>query len=89
MVNLVSVRSQPKASIRTRLPNGDFLTLSVWPGKSDPTAEVITVQIRHLSGDQWETVGRLAAYRTADGSYSQLPERRQQIQNSGSSMLEI
>jgi len=79
----MSVRSQPKASMRTRLPNGDFLTLTVWPGKSDPTAEVITVQIRHLSGDQWETVGRLAAYRTANGIYSQLPERRQQKQDSG------
>ena len=83
MVSFVSVRSQPKASMRTRLPNGDFLTLSVWPGKSDPTSEVITVQIRHLSGERWETVGRLAAYRTADGSYSQLPERRQQTQDSG------
>ena len=79
----MSVRSQPKASMRTRLPNGDFLTLSVWPGKKDPTAGVIQVQIRHLSGDSWETVGRLAAYRTADGNYSQLPERRDPIQNSG------
>jgi hypothetical protein len=73
---LLSVRSQPKASFRIGLPNGDFLTLTVWPGKSDPMAEVITVQIRHRSGDLWETTGRLAAYRTADGSYSQLPERR-------------
>lgn len=51
----MSVRSQPKASMRTRLPNGDYLTLAVWQSKSDPTAEVITVQIRHLSGDRWET----------------------------------
>ena len=85
----MSVRSQPRASMRTRLPNGDFLTLTVWPGKSDPTAEVVTVQIRHLSGDQWETIGRLAAYRTANGTYSQLPERRQQKQDSGDSTLEI
>ena len=89
MVSFVSVRSQPKASFRARLPNGDFLTLTVWGGKSDPTAEVITVQIRRRSGDLWETVGRLAAYRTADGSYSQLPERRQQKQDSGNSALEI
>jgi len=85
MVSFVAVRSQPKASMRTRLPNGDFLTLTVWPGKTDPTAEVITVQIRRLSGDRWETVSRLAAYRTADGSYSQLPERRQQTQDKGNS----
>jgi len=75
--------------MRTRLPNGDFLTLTVWSGKSDPTAEVITVQIRHLSGDRWETVGRLAAYRTADGRYSQLPERRQQRQDDGNLTLEL
>lgn len=86
----MSVKSRPKASMRTRLSNGDFLTLAVWQGKSDPTAEVITVQIRRLSGDQWETVGRLAAYRTADGNYSQLPERRPpQKQDSGNSALEI
>ena len=89
MVSFVSVRSQPKASFRARLPNGDFLNLTVWGGKSDPTAEVITVQIRHRSGDLWETVGRLAAYRTADGSYSQLPERREQKQDDGNSPLEI
>ena len=76
MVRFVSVRSQPKASFRTRLPNGDFLNLAVWRGKSDPAAEVITVQIRRRSGDLWETVERLAVYRAADGSYSQLPERR-------------
>ena len=85
----MSVRSQPKASMRTRLPDGDYLTLAVWQGKSDPTAEVITVQIRHSSGDQWETVGRLAAYRTADGSYSQLPERIQHRQDSENSALDI
>ena len=71
----MSVPSQPKATMRTKLPNGDFLTLTVWHGKSDPTAEVITVQIRHATGDQWETAGRLAAYRTSDGTYTQLPER--------------
>lgn len=69
------VSSQPKASMRTRMENGDFLNLTVWPGKKDPTAEVITVQIRRLVSDQWQTVGKLAAYRTADGRYSQLPER--------------
>ena len=85
----MSARSQPKVSMRTRLPDGDYLTLAVWQGKSDPTAEVITVQIRRLSGDQWETVGRLAAYRTSDGNYSQLPERRQQRQDSENSALDI
>lgn len=87
-MNSMSVSSRPKASFRTRLDNGDFLTLTVWAGKSDPKAEVITVQIRHLHGEVWETVGRLAAYRTADGNYSQLPERRTQKPNKGNSPLE-
>ncbi len=79
----MSDRPQPKVSFRDRLVNGDFLTLTVWAGKSDPNAEVITVQIRHLNGDVWETSGRLATYRTADGNYSQLPERRTQKQDNG------
>jgi len=62
-VNAMSVPSHPKDSFRNRLDNGDFLSLTVWAGKSDPNAEVITVQIRRLNGDIWETVGRLAAYR--------------------------
>jgi len=74
-VSAMSAPSHPKAGFRSRLDNGDFLSLTVWAGKSDPNAEVITVQIRRLNGDVWETVGRLAAYRTADGNYSQLPER--------------
>jgi len=77
-VSSMSVPSHPKASFRNRLDNGDFLSLTVWAGKADPTAEVVTVQIRRLNGDVWETVGRLAAYRTADGNYSQLPERTTQ-----------
>lgn len=71
----LSGKSLPKARFLTKLPNGDFLSLAIWPGKSDPTAEVFTVQVRHPSESGWETVGRLAVYRTADGRYSQLPER--------------
>ena len=84
----MSDRPQPKASFRSRLADGDFLTLTVWAGKSDPKAEVITVQIRHLNHDVWETIGRLAAYRTADGNYSQLPERRTLKQEGGNPMPE-
>jgi len=66
-----------KARFSTRLPNGDFLGITVWPGKSDPNAEVLTVQVRHQTGQDWETVGKLAVYRTSDGKYSLLPERTQ------------
>lgn len=72
-------RSQPKARFSNRLPNGDFLTLAVWPGKKDPTAEILTIQIRHSTGDTWETAGRLAVYRTKEGNYRQLPERQPPI----------
>lgn len=70
--------SQPKARFYTRLSerNARAGGISVWPGKTDPTAEVIVVQLRRRDGDDWETVGRLAVYRTSDGAYSQLPERR-------------
>ena len=57
------------------MPNGDYLSLTIWPGKSDPTAEVVTVQVRHQAGQGWETLAKLAVYRTVDGRYSQLPER--------------
>ena len=68
--------AHPKAHFSTRLPNGDYLNLNIWPGKKDPTAEVIAVQLRRRDGDNWETVGRLAVYRTSDGAYSKLPERK-------------
>jgi hypothetical protein len=57
------------------LPNDDYLNVSVWPGKTDPTADQLTIRVRHLSGEQWETVGRIALYRTKEGEYRQLPDR--------------
>jgi hypothetical protein len=72
------LKAYPKAKFSNRLPNGDYLSLTVWPGKKDPMAEVLTIQIRRLNNDNWETVGRLAIYRTSNGDYSQLPERQSQ-----------
>lgn len=69
--------SQPKARFHIRIGEQDYLNLTVWPGKTDPTAEVITVQLRRNEGENWETVARLAVYRTSDGNYSKLPERQQ------------
>ncbi|MGQ9542533.1 MAG: hypothetical protein ACUVTM_00380 [Candidatus Bathyarchaeia archaeon] len=71
----MSVRQQPKVRFSTRLASGDFLSFTVWQGKSDPSAEVFTIQVRRFKDDSWETVGRLAVYRTSDGKYTQLPER--------------
>jgi hypothetical protein len=75
-VTKLSSASQPKARFYTRLDERDFLGLTVWPGKTDPSAEVIVVQLRRRDGDKWETIGRLAVYRTSDGTYSKLPERK-------------
>ena len=72
----LSSTSQPKARFYTRLSERDYLGISVWPGKTDPAAEVTVVQLRRREGDSWDTVGRLAVYRTPDGAYSKLPERR-------------
>ncbi len=72
----MSTGQRYKARFSTKLPNGDFLGVTVWPGKSDPNAEVVTVQVRRQTGEGWETVGRIAIYRTPDGRYSLLPERQ-------------
>jgi hypothetical protein len=71
----LSSTSQPKARFYTRINEHDFLNLAVWSGKTDPEAEVIVVQIRHREEDNWETVGRLAVYRSSNGKYTELPER--------------
>lgn len=67
--------SEPKGRFYTRLDEQDFLGVTIWRGKTDPEAEVIVVQLRRRDGDDWETVGRLAVYRSSDGRYSKLPER--------------
>ncbi len=68
-------RQKYKARFSSKLPNGDFLSFTVWPGKSDPNAEVLTIQIRREGSAGWETVNRIAIYRTPDGKFSLLPER--------------
>ncbi len=65
-----------KARFSTKLPSGDFLGVTIFPGKSDPNAEVVSVQVRRQTGEGWETISRIAIYRTSDGRYSLLPERQ-------------
>jgi hypothetical protein len=75
--------NQPKARFSARLPSGEFLNLSVWQGKSDPKSEIIRAEVRGLSKQQeWQTVARIALFRTSDGRYSQLPDRRRQGETS-------
>ena len=75
MVIYLNSKSQPKARFYTRINEQDFLGLTVWKGKTDPTAEVIVLQLRRRTGENWETVGKIAVYRNSQGAYSKLPER--------------
>ncbi|TRO52545.1 hypothetical protein E2P63_03400 [Candidatus Bathyarchaeota archaeon] len=70
-------KSQPKARFYKRINEKDYLGFTVWPGKSDPSAEVLTIQLRRNAEDNWVTVARLAVYRASDGQYTELPERRE------------
>jgi len=69
--------SQPKARFYTKINDQDYLGITVWPGKADPSAEVITVQLRRNEGENWQTIARLAVYRKGDGTYSKLPDRQE------------
>jgi len=69
---------EPKASFRLRLNETEFLNVSIFPTKKDPTAEVISVQINRTPRapeDNWETVAKIALYRSPEGDYSRLPDR--------------
>jgi hypothetical protein len=70
----LSSSAQPIGRFYTRLNEQDYLGLTIWQGKTDPNAEVLTVQLRRRDGDNWETVGRLAIYRSSNGTYTKLPE---------------
>ena len=66
----------PKASFRIRLNETDNLQLAIWSGKKDPGAEVIVAKIQSRQGDDWKNIGKIAVYRSSDGEFSQLPERK-------------
>lgn len=70
----MSEKSRPKYSFSRRLESGEFLNVAVWPGRSNPEDEVVSVQLRKFDGS-WKTIARLALYRAKDGTYSELPER--------------
>jgi hypothetical protein len=70
----MSEKTRPKFSVSKKLGGGEFLNVAVWPGRSDPEAEVVSIQLRKFDGD-WKTRTRVALYRTKDGTYSELPER--------------
>ena len=57
--------SQPKARFYTRINEKDYLGVTVWPGKADPSAEVITLQLRRNEGDNWETIWAVSSLQVA------------------------
>ena len=67
-------KNRPKFSLSKKLGGGEFLNVAVWPGRSNPQDEVVSVQLRKFDGD-WKALGRLALYRTREGAYSELPEK--------------
>ncbi len=66
---------RPKETFRSPLPNGGSLSVSVFPTKNDPKAEVVSVEVRRQVNDNWVTDARLALYRSPEGNYRQLPDR--------------
>ena len=70
----MSAKARPKFSFSRKLGGGEFLNVAVWPGRSNPEEEVVSIQLRKFDGE-WKTLARVALYRTRDGTYSELPER--------------
>ena len=57
-----------------------YLSVTIYPGKKDPNADVIAVQISGVKDEKWETIKRFSLYKDAQG-YSQLPDRLPPVQN--------
>ena len=70
-----SEREKARFNIQLEGSSHEYLGFAVWSTKNDPRAEVIAVDVRQREGDSWNTIGRLAVYRDADGQYRKLPER--------------
>ena len=68
----------PKANFRVPLQDGSNLSVSVFPTKKDPKAEVIAVQISRKVEEELENRQILAIYRSPEGDYVKLPDRQEQ-----------
>lgn len=65
----------PKARFSKRVGQGEYLTFTVWRGKTHPEDEIIRVQLRKLESGQWTTEYEMSVYRAANGTYSELRPR--------------
>ncbi len=70
----MSERNRPKYSFSKKIDESEFLNVAVWPRKSNPEDDVVSIQLRKFD-ESWETLGRLALYRTKEGAYSELPDK--------------
>ncbi len=70
--SIVSQELKPRFRFLKDL-DGAYISLAVWPGRSDPGDEVLSVTLRETNG-QSRTLGRLAVYRARDGTYTPLPD---------------
>jgi hypothetical protein len=62
----------PKARFSKKVADNDFLSVSIWKGKTHPEDEILRIQLRRKEGDQWKTEYEMSLYRTRDGLYSVL-----------------
>jgi hypothetical protein len=67
--------SPPKAKFSVRVGDTEYLNFTVFLTKADPTAEVIVAEIRLREEDNWTSRGRLAVFRSPEGTYKQLADR--------------
>jgi len=65
----------PKARFSKKVADNDFLSVSIWKGKTHPEDEILRIQLRRREGDQWRTEYEINLYRTKDGQYSELKPR--------------
>ena len=65
----------PKAKFTKRVSDTDFLSVSIWKGKTHPEDEILKIQLRRLEGGQWKTEYEISLYRTQNGQYSELKPR--------------
>ena len=52
------------------------LSIAIWPGRKDPSTDVIHIQIRGLVNENYENVAEISLYRDGEG-YRKLPPRQQ------------
>ncbi|MCL4344004.1 MAG: hypothetical protein JRN10_01990 [Nitrososphaerota archaeon] len=65
----------PKAKFSKKVAENDFLSISVWKGKTHPEDEIIRIQLRRWDGVQWKTEYEMSLYRTQSGQYAELKPR--------------